>query len=376
MSRSAAMKRLMKEYAELKADPSPELTAAPLEDNLLEWHFTIRGPTEGGFFGGRYHGRLLFPSDYPFKPPNIMFLTPNGRFELNRKICLSITGHHPEYWQPAWGVRSALIALISFLPTEGNGAIGALDYTSEERAEFAKKSRDWVCGICGCKNSEALPDESEVAHTELKGDPEITFSVKANGNGSAATSTESLDAGGNGVPAVEGEKGSDEEGKKDDAEKEKENTNEPYSGATTRRESEATIVEQITTDNTTNTLRQRPVAASTTSATSATSPTPPTMAATTAAAAAAAAAFTAAQARGPGVGVPVPGGGAAPGTGGAANAAANAAIHLAQVGRLNQIINPVEARRRQIDYILFCLMLVITYIIVRRCTIIFMKERV
>jgi ubiquitin-conjugating enzyme E2 J1 len=35
---------------------------------------------------------------------------PNGRFEVGKKICLSITGHHPEYWQPAWGSKSRPVA--------------------------------------------------------------------------------------------------------------------------------------------------------------------------------------------------------------------------------------------------------------------------
>ncbi|KAJ3412221.1 hypothetical protein HDV05_001081 [Chytridiales sp. JEL 0842] len=174
-SRSTAVKRLMKEYADLKADPSPEFTAAPLEDNMLEWHFTVRGPSEGGFKGGRYHGRILFPPEYPFKPPNIVFLTPNGRFETNKKICLSITNYHPEYWRPAWGVRSALIALISFMPTEGNGAIGALDFTEKEREEYAKQSRSWGCAICGAKMADVLPEEDVVGRAKLEVDPEITF---------------------------------------------------------------------------------------------------------------------------------------------------------------------------------------------------------
>lgn len=45
-------------------------------------------------------GRIIFPADYPFKPPNIYFLTPNGRFELGKKICLSITSFHQETWRP------------------------------------------------------------------------------------------------------------------------------------------------------------------------------------------------------------------------------------------------------------------------------------
>jgi len=42
------------------------------------------------------------------------------------QVCLSISSHHPEHWQPSWSVRTALTALIAFMPTPGNGAIGSL----------------------------------------------------------------------------------------------------------------------------------------------------------------------------------------------------------------------------------------------------------
>ena len=34
---------------------------------------------------GRYHGKIVFPNEYPFKPPSIFMLTPNGRFETGRR---------------------------------------------------------------------------------------------------------------------------------------------------------------------------------------------------------------------------------------------------------------------------------------------------
>jgi len=126
-----------------------EYHAAPLEDNLFEWHFTIRGPPDSDFYPGVYHGKILLPVDYPFKPPNIMLLTPNGRFEIGKKICLSISAHHPEHWQPAWGIRLILEALISFFPTEANGALGSLDWTPKERKQLALESHGYVCPQCG-----------------------------------------------------------------------------------------------------------------------------------------------------------------------------------------------------------------------------------
>ncbi|XP_068243502.1 ubiquitin-conjugating enzyme E2 J1 [Palaemon carinicauda] len=148
-SRCPAVKRLFREAKELN-EATEEYYAQPLEDNLFEWHFTVRGPPDTEFDGGIYHGRIIMPADYPMKPPNIIFLTPNGRFETNKKICLSISGHHPETWQPSWSIRTALLAIIGFMPTPANGTIGSLDYTAQERAKLAKKSQEFECAECGC----------------------------------------------------------------------------------------------------------------------------------------------------------------------------------------------------------------------------------
>lgn len=78
-----------------------------------------------------------------------MLLTPSGRFETNTKVCLSFSAFHPELWQPAWGIRLILEALISFLPTPADGAIGALDYSPKERQRLAKLSLNYKCPTCG-----------------------------------------------------------------------------------------------------------------------------------------------------------------------------------------------------------------------------------
>ena len=128
----------MREAQEL-SQPTAEYFAQPVDDNLFEWHFSVRGPADSDFEGGIYHGRIILPPEYPLKPPSIMLLTvcssrhltlnnllisffyfqPNGRFEVNRKICLSISGHHPESWLPSWSIRTALLAIIGFMPSPG-----------------------------------------------------------------------------------------------------------------------------------------------------------------------------------------------------------------------------------------------------------------
>ena len=149
-SKSTAVKRIMADVRELERHPSSRYSAAPLESNCFEWHFTIRGPSGSDFEGGIYHGRIILPPEYPFKPPNIIFLTKNGRFEVGTKICLSISAYHEETWQPAWGVRTMLEAIISFFPSEGGGAIGALEWTKEERQRLAKEVRGRGRGRAWC----------------------------------------------------------------------------------------------------------------------------------------------------------------------------------------------------------------------------------
>ena len=105
--KNPAIKRIMADVKELNQHPSSRYYAEPLENNMFEWfhiyhynvighvihfytklciiviivflrffrHFTIRGPKDTAFEGGVYHGRILLPSEYPFKPPNIVFLT-------------------------------------------------------------------------------------------------------------------------------------------------------------------------------------------------------------------------------------------------------------------------------------------------------------
>ena len=144
-----AVKRIHCDVRELNRNPSRQYSAAPLEDNLFEWHFTLRGPRGSDFQGGLYHGRILLPPQWPMKPPSIMFLNASGRFEVGKKVCLSATSFHPEHWQPAWGIRTILEALVAFFPTPADGALGALQWRPDERRKLALESQTWRCPCCG-----------------------------------------------------------------------------------------------------------------------------------------------------------------------------------------------------------------------------------
>ncbi|ESZ90735.1 hypothetical protein SBOR_8895 [Sclerotinia borealis F-4128] len=170
-TKSPTMKRIMKEAAELSQHPSPDYTASPASDtDLFDWHFTLRGPPSSSFAGGIYHGRIVLPPQYPLRPPSFRFLTPSGRFEVNREICLSISGHHEETWQPAWGIRTSLVALRSFMETSPAGQLGGVDASDSVRKRIAGESRGWKCGVCGGKSCEEILGEAEQLAKEFEGE--------------------------------------------------------------------------------------------------------------------------------------------------------------------------------------------------------------
>eukprot|EP00397_Hematodinium_sp_SG-2012_P029972 GEMP01031706.1.p1 GENE.GEMP01031706.1~~GEMP01031706.1.p1 ORF type:complete len:368 (+),score=66.57 GEMP01031706.1:126-1229(+) len=170
MAVSATTRRIQKEIGEISRNPSNHWKVMPVDDDMYEWHFTIRGPEDTDFERGRYHGRICLPANYPFAPPSIMLLTPNGRFETNKKICLSVSNFHPELWQPAWGIRTILEALRSFFPTPPEGAVGGLDWPPHVRRQIAaEETAQWRCEVCKATNAEILPNVP----------PEVTENVES-----------------------------------------------------------------------------------------------------------------------------------------------------------------------------------------------------
>ncbi|CAB4289188.1 unnamed protein product [Prunus armeniaca] len=91
LDRNRALKRIREEYREIESNPSDDFMCGQLEreEFQFQWQFAVRGAKGTEFEGGIYHGRVLFPGEYPSKPPSIIPLTENGRFKTHTEICLS-----------------------------------------------------------------------------------------------------------------------------------------------------------------------------------------------------------------------------------------------------------------------------------------------
>lgn len=139
---TTATARLKQDYLRLQRDPVPYVSAAPLPSNILEWHYVVTGPEKTPYEGGLYHGKLVFPREFPFKPPSIYMVTPSGRFKVNTRLCLSISDFHPDTWNPAWSVASILTGLVSFM-TEKTPTLGSLETSDYTKRQLALQSLEF-----------------------------------------------------------------------------------------------------------------------------------------------------------------------------------------------------------------------------------------
>ena len=137
-------KRLMIEHKQISKRKNLEnFVACPDPKNIFEWYYVIFGLKDCNYEGGFYFGKVVFPKSYPNKPPSIMMITPSGRFTPKSKICMSISNHHPESWNPAWNMQTIMIGLISFM-IGNEHTVGAAMITSDQmKRDFAKISLDY-----------------------------------------------------------------------------------------------------------------------------------------------------------------------------------------------------------------------------------------
>eukprot|EP00347_Sterkiella_histriomuscorum_P023230 403335452 len=143
--------RIMKELKELQEatrnTTSPTVQAQLVGDNLRHWHGTIFGPKDTCYEGGIFQIDIEIPSEYPFKPPKMRFITkiwhPNISSQTGA-ICLDILKNE---WTPALTIRTALISLQALLcapePDDPQDAEVARQYKSDKKL-YEYTAKQWT----------------------------------------------------------------------------------------------------------------------------------------------------------------------------------------------------------------------------------------
>ena len=128
----------MKEIKGLQSEPVDNCTAGPIDANdLYHWSATILGPEKSPYEGGVFFLNIVFPKDYPFKPPKVHFQTKIFHPNINAAgtICLDIL---KDKWSPALTISKVLLSICSLLtdpnPDDPLVAEIATLYTQDRKA--------------------------------------------------------------------------------------------------------------------------------------------------------------------------------------------------------------------------------------------------
>ena len=107
-------KRIINELNDMKEHAPHNCSAGPISDDIYKWQATIMGPAGSPYEGGVFYIRIEFPINYPFKPPNITFITKiyHCNISASGSICLDIL---KDQWSPALTISKVLLSICSLL---------------------------------------------------------------------------------------------------------------------------------------------------------------------------------------------------------------------------------------------------------------------
>jgi len=106
--------RLQKELRMMQTDPVPNCSASIVNDNLYEWDAILIGPHDTPYENGIFKLKINIPNDYPFKAPQVRFMTKIYHPNINSsgQICLDIL---KTQWSPSLTISKLLLSLLALM---------------------------------------------------------------------------------------------------------------------------------------------------------------------------------------------------------------------------------------------------------------------
>lgn len=164
----ASQKLLLNQMSEMKREPITGIAVDFANDeNVYEWYFVffssrdvyIAGPGDTVFEGGIFRLKMNFPTDYPYSPPSLQFVSKfwHPNVYENGKVCISIlhppgndpmSGERPEErWNPTQSPTTILLSVQSMIADPNISSPANVDASVEwrnDKASFAKKIRQLI----------------------------------------------------------------------------------------------------------------------------------------------------------------------------------------------------------------------------------------
>ena len=93
----------------------PDNCKLTVGSNIRSWVISIKGADNTIYAGENFKLKIVFPKDYPSKPPSVYFLkhTPKHvHVYSNGDICLNLLGRD---WRPTMTAQTLVISILSML---------------------------------------------------------------------------------------------------------------------------------------------------------------------------------------------------------------------------------------------------------------------
>ena len=131
----------------MKKNPSQVYTAYPINNSdLSKWQATLMGPKGTPYQNGVFFLDVVFPHDYPFKPPKVTFKTKIYHPNVNKSgaICLDLVKTD---WCPSTTLEKVLEAIYGLMkcPNAEKALVPEIGKVLKEDAnEFNKIATEWT----------------------------------------------------------------------------------------------------------------------------------------------------------------------------------------------------------------------------------------
>ncbi|KAG2755941.1 ubiquitin-conjugating enzyme [Suillus brevipes Sb2] len=105
-----ALRRIQKELQDITNRPLEGITVEPEADNLLIWRCSVKGSPDSPYKNGTFHFKIELPINFPFKAPNVTFLTKIYHPGINEEghICVPILR---DEWKPSVTLSTVLAVI-------------------------------------------------------------------------------------------------------------------------------------------------------------------------------------------------------------------------------------------------------------------------
>lgn len=144
----AILTRLKKELNNLVETPvcNSDVTLEK-EDDIRTWIVIMKGPPESPYENGNFKLKFTFPDNYPFKPPEVKFITtvyhPNVKLDTG-DICLDVFTNS---WLPTQNTTEILEKIASILKAPSVSSPMEPEIANEfqnKYDDFVKKATEYV----------------------------------------------------------------------------------------------------------------------------------------------------------------------------------------------------------------------------------------